>query len=245
MKRYVLLALILLSQQLIWSSNIRFHTGTFEAAKDKAQNEGKMLLIDFYASWCAPCKWMEQTTFKDPKVVETVNEKFIPLKINIDDFDGYALKKHFGVNVLPTILIFNEEGKIIERIEETLSPVKMLNLLDKSVAAYTPKLHAKNKSPKDVVKNALKDSKRAPFKLASQKSNYKLQLGLFGSYESTLSFYNEISAVVEEPIVILHDYKGSSVVYRVLLGNFSSTHEAHFYKSSLKEKYNIDSHLYL
>ncbi len=220
------------------NSATKFIESNFEEAREKAQREGKMLLLDFYASWCAPCRFMESTTFKDEEVSTILNEKFVPLKIDIDDFDGYALKEHFRVKVLPTFLIFSSDGKVIERVEETLSPSRMKSILEKSLATFRPVIRATNISPTETVteSNAYMNKRM---------SSYKIQLGMYSSYESTLRFYNEIAGLIKDPVIILHDYKGGSIVYRVLIGNFGSTTDAHFYLSELKEKYGIEGHIYM
>ncbi len=227
------------------SANTDFYTGNFESARAKAQLEGKMLLIDFYASWCSPCKWMDETTFKDEGVGELINDRFIPLKIDIDDFDGYALKEHFDVSVLPTFLIFNEEGKVVERIEETLSPSKMTTVLNKSLESFTPTIHNTNISPSVAAKLKKEGERPDGFKIATSESTYKLQLGLFSSYESTLVYYNQVAGLLNEPIIIMHDYKAGKVIYRVLIGQFGSTEDAHYYQTDLKSKFNIDSYIYM
>jgi len=227
------------------SANTNFYSGNFESARAKAQLEGKMLLIDFYATWCAPCKWMDETTFKDENVGQLINEKFIPLKIDIDNFDGYALKEHFDVSVLPTLLIFNEEGKVVERVEETLSPSKMTAVLERSLASFSPKVHSTNLSPSDAAGLTKAGEKAEGFKITAVESSYKLQLGMFSEYESTLSYYNQVAGLLEDPIIIMHDYKAGKVVYRVLIGQFASTDEAHYYQTDLKSKFNIDSHIYM
>jgi len=181
---------------------------------------------------------MEKTTFSDEGVSTLLNEKFVPLKIDIDDFDGYALKEHFGVKVLPTFLIFNSDGKVIERIEETLSPSRMTQLLEESLSAFTPAMRPANISPTE---QAAPESDFA----RNQNKAYKIQVGFYSSYENTLKKYHELSAIVEEPIIIMHDYKGGSIVYRMLLGSFASTADAHYYLSDLKKKHDIDGHIYL
>ena len=235
--RQVLPILLLLCTMQSFGST-KFIVSNFEEAREKAQREGKMLLLDFYAAWCAPCRFMESTTFTDEEVSHLLNEKFIPLKIDIDDFDGYALKEHFGVKVLPTFLIFGSDGKVIERVEETLSPSRMKDLLERSLASYKPVIRATNVSPKESIRNKTGAIQKT-------RSSYKVQLGMFYSYEKTLSFYQEVVSLINEPIIILHDYKGGSIVYRVLIGNFNSTNDAHFYLTELKDKHGISGHIYL
>jgi len=49
---------------------IKFFKGTWEQALEKSEEEGKLIFLDAYASWCGPCKIMARTTFKDSKVGE-------------------------------------------------------------------------------------------------------------------------------------------------------------------------------
>ena len=102
---------------------------------------------------------------------------------------------------------------------------------------------------KDVVHNPNTDPIDLGYTLEEETAkeyhgSYKLQLGTFTSYASTLKFYNNISAKLDEQVIILHDYKGDNTIYRVLLGNFNNTTEAEIFKTELMDNHNISSYLY-
>jgi thioredoxin-related protein len=42
----------------------------------------KPIMMDVYTDWCGPCKYLDKTTFQDPKFVEYVKANYYPVKFN-------------------------------------------------------------------------------------------------------------------------------------------------------------------
>ena len=101
-----------------------------KAAKEQAAQEGKLILIDFMASWCTPCKMMEEYTFGNPQVADYIRRNYVAVKVNIDDFDGFDLKQQYGVRLLPTLLFMDSKGRLLEKREESMAPSKMIERLE-------------------------------------------------------------------------------------------------------------------
>ncbi len=159
-KRIILLVMMIAP---IWMSNspgatkVDFFRGSLNTVKIKAATEGKLYFVDFVASWCMPCRWMDETTFTDPALVQYVEDNYIPVKVDIDDFDGYAYKQVYGIKMLPSILIFNSKGEIVDRYEESLPPSKMLAILKKhNTAANRVKTATAKPKPAPKPKPAVK-----------------------------------------------------------------------------------------
>ncbi|HHH49638.1 MAG TPA: DUF255 domain-containing protein [Saprospiraceae bacterium] len=110
------------------SKSISFDASLNESLS-KAVLENKQLIIGFGAKWCLPCKLMENSTFKDKAVKQYLKEHYIMLKIDVDDFDGFNLKQHYEVNLLPTFIVFDQDGKIKARYEESFSAKDLLKVL--------------------------------------------------------------------------------------------------------------------
>ncbi len=82
-----------------------------------SKEQKKVVMIDFYADWCASCITIDRTVFSRPDV-QAALKNFIVLRADVtqnNDFDQ-ALLKRFHVIAPPTILFFNSGGKEIRRM---------------------------------------------------------------------------------------------------------------------------------
>lgn len=88
-----------------------------EAAISRAKAEKKPIFLDFYADWCAPCKVLEESVFRDEDVAEYMNKNVINVRVNIEKGNGKSLKEQMYVRVLPTLLFLDSNGDEIARKE--------------------------------------------------------------------------------------------------------------------------------
>ena len=51
---------------------------------EAAEAEDKLILLDIGAPWCHWCHVMDNTTYSDPKVIRTINERFIPVRVEAE-----------------------------------------------------------------------------------------------------------------------------------------------------------------
>lgn len=72
-------------------------------------NGTKPVVVDFFATWCGPCKMMEPVL---KQLKSSVGEKATVLKMDIDKNPAYASR--YGIQAVPTVILF-KEGKIIWR----------------------------------------------------------------------------------------------------------------------------------
>ncbi len=123
--------ILLLFLPCILFGKVNFFEGSLNEAQRTAALEGKLYFIDFYASYCLPCKLMDQTTFMDADLGDYIKENYVPLKLNIDAFDAYEVRNKHEVDVLPTVMIFSSAGELLESYSGSMTASKLRSMLEK------------------------------------------------------------------------------------------------------------------
>ncbi len=128
-----------------------FATLSFEKALEKAKNEKKLVFVDFFTTWCGPCKMLDRTTWQDPKVIQWLTANTIPLKIDAEK--DVELARRYGVRAYPTMVFIKPDGKILDTIIGYHPPEKFL---PKAVA------YLSGKSSVDFAREELKGHENDP-----------------------------------------------------------------------------------
>ncbi len=99
------------------------------AALKRARTEGKPVLVNFYADWCVWCKRLESTTLRDAKVASVLQNKVVPLSLNVEG-DGKELSNEYQVDGLPTVIVLDAGGREIGRIHGYMPPDSFLDRVE-------------------------------------------------------------------------------------------------------------------
>ncbi|MBI3817517.1 MAG: thioredoxin fold domain-containing protein [Planctomycetes bacterium] len=105
-----------------------FRSMTFKDACASANAEKKIVMIDFYTTWCGPCKRLDKETWSDATVRAWLDKKAVALKIDAEK--EVALAKNYHIDSYPSILFINPDGKEIERITGFRAPDEFIKLAD-------------------------------------------------------------------------------------------------------------------
>lgn len=91
-----------------------------EVALQRAVQENKPVIIDFWAEWCAACHELEQFTFIDPRIRD-LSSHFLLLKFDAthDSEELRRLKKKYKIQGLPTVIFYNSQGVWLESLTLT------------------------------------------------------------------------------------------------------------------------------
>jgi thiol-disulfide isomerase/thioredoxin len=142
---------------------VPFRTLAFDAACAAATAEGKLVFIDFYTTWCEPCKRLDTQTWTDAGVGKLIGEKAVALKIDAEKATDLA--KRYKINLYPTLLVLKADGNEVDRIEGFREPPAFTTAFTKIlVMAQTGKTGLEQ--AKEEVANADADEAQPRFDLA-------------------------------------------------------------------------------
>ena len=90
---------------------------------EEVKNSDKLVLLDFYADWCGPCRMVA------PILHEIAEERpdVIVGKINVDDEPGLA--DAFGVYSIPTLVVM-KNGAVVRQTSGARPKAQLLALLE-------------------------------------------------------------------------------------------------------------------
>lgn len=101
-----------------------FHKMTFQRASRKARTQNKLVMIDFYTTWCGPCKKLDKTTWKDREVKAWLSKHTVAIKIDCDK--NKKLPEQFAVQGYPTMVFTTSDGAEVGRMVGYRDPASFL-----------------------------------------------------------------------------------------------------------------------
>ncbi len=97
---------------VLWAEDL-FFEGDLMAAQKVAKSTRKLVMIDFKAEWCGPCKMLDRTTWKDENVISTLKDKAVAVKVDVDENSELAAK--YSIHSLPTVIFVDGNGNEVSR----------------------------------------------------------------------------------------------------------------------------------
>jgi thioredoxin-like negative regulator of GroEL len=100
----------------------------WESAIDQAQVEGRVIMVDFFTTWCGWCKRLDRETYADPRVADRCRSL---IAVKVDGDRRRDLAKQYGVTGYPTIGFLHPDGRPLQIAVGFQSADNFVALLDR------------------------------------------------------------------------------------------------------------------
>ena len=120
---------------------VNFRNLTFEQALVVAKEENKLVFVDCYTSWCAPCKYMSDKIFTKKEAGDYFNPRFVCVKFDMEKGEGRKLARLFNVSSYPTFVIVRPDGVVQHKLVGGNGLDEFVLRVEKGIGAGTNLLH--------------------------------------------------------------------------------------------------------
>lgn len=139
--RQLLVCATLFASAASASAEAPFFDGTFDDACKTAREKGKVVMMDFYTTWCGPCKMLDRYTWPDQSVQNWMNERVVALKVDAEK--NRPLAARYQIRSFPTMVFIRPDGSELGRTIGFQQPQVFLNNAKRAVGGNDGKAPAK------------------------------------------------------------------------------------------------------
>jgi tetratricopeptide (TPR) repeat protein len=206
------------------TAGVDWAEASFEDIVKLANSENKHVFIDFYTTWCSPCKKLDEVTYQDEKVVTFLGE-MIPVKYDAEKGAGIKLAKKYHINVYPTLVLLGPDGKEIDRHIGYLDPEPFVKVMKDYTNGINTVAYYKKKVEED-------PSDEDSWKVLGKKH---AEAGRYDGAKKALSRYMELAPGVsgDEKAELLYtlgdihyqseSYKDAAKIFENMIEEFADT----------------------
>lgn len=98
-----------------------------EEGFDKALKQPGLLVVDFWAEWCGPCKMLGPVI---EQLAEQYDGKAVVGKVNVDDEPELAQK--YAIMSIPTVMFF-KDGELIDKKIGVMPPQEFIKVIEANI----------------------------------------------------------------------------------------------------------------
>lgn len=99
-----------------YSQNLTMIEQDYEVAKAESKKQNKMLLIDFYTTWCGPCKQIDREIFNDKAINAELAKSFVVLRYDAEKDTTHRLSLKHHVASYPTTIVLNQDHFLLQKL---------------------------------------------------------------------------------------------------------------------------------
>ena len=112
-----------------FAQGVDFKSLTMKEAQAVAEKEKKMIFIDFYTTWCGPCKMMHPIL---EEVKKRLGDKVIILKIDVDVPANRQPVYLYHIQSVPTLMLF-KQGKVLWNNSGVVQASQLQEIIEKYI----------------------------------------------------------------------------------------------------------------
>jgi thiol-disulfide isomerase/thioredoxin len=106
-----------------WSEEL-----SWQQIKETSKRENKYIFLDCYATWCGPCKLMDQQIYTNDTVGDFFNDRFISVRVQMDKTrrdnewvkqwyaDAIVFRKEYRIEGYPSCIYLSPQGDILHKV---------------------------------------------------------------------------------------------------------------------------------
>ena len=220
----------------------------FEQAIKLAKKSNKLLFIDFYATWCGPCKQLDRLIFQNDSIQKVLGEDYILLKYDAEKDTTFNLTKKYHIRSYPTAIVLNSDGFVLHKrygfrgddykslssdvLKFTKEASEFANK-NQIIEGYSNQINVTN-YPKPYVAFINREAKRVD---AAELNEYWETEDdvLFEGYFASLCYFSESASdkTINKVIANKNKYESlygesdvSNMIYHLMVGKFDNALEA-------------------
>jgi len=97
------------------NAQVKFQDIEWELALKNSKQEGKPIFLYGTTSWCEPCQAMDLYTFSDLEVANYFNDRFINIKLDLEEYPGIEIAEAYDILIGRGMLCVNEDAGVLHR----------------------------------------------------------------------------------------------------------------------------------